>query len=66
MEALSEIPWRLVAPLLVVQLILISVALLDLRKAHALNGPKWLWVLIIIFVNLLGPVLYFILGKKQR
>lgn len=41
------------------------VALFDLRKIHATNGPKILWVLIIVFVNLLGPIAYFIVGRKQ-
>lgn len=65
METIQTIPWALVAPLFVVQVILMIVALLDLRKAYATNGPKWMWVLIIVFVNMLGPIAYFIVGKKQ-
>ncbi|WP_066310466.1 PLD nuclease N-terminal domain-containing protein [Bacillus sp. FJAT-29814] len=62
---LSNLSWALIAPLLVIQLILIIVALIDLSKAEQTNGPKWMWVLIILFINILGPILYFILGKKQ-
>jgi hypothetical protein len=62
---LSNLNWALIAPLLVVQLILIIIALIDLSKAERTNGPKWMWVLIILFINILGPILYFILGKKQ-
>lgn len=65
MDALQTIPWALIAPLFVVQIILMIVALLDLRKAYATNGPKWMWVLIIVCVNMLGPIAYFIAGKKQ-
>lgn len=65
MGELQSIPWTLIAPLLIVQLILMIIALIDLSKIHATNGPKWLWVIIIIFGNLLGSIVYFIVGRKQ-
>ena len=64
-EELSAVPWAVIAPLLVVQFILLIVALLDLRKIHATNGPKIIWVFIILFVSLFGPIAYFIVGRKQ-
>lgn len=64
-EELSAVPWAVIAPFLVVQFILLVVALVDLRKIHATNGPKILWVLIILFVGLFGPIAYFIVGRKQ-
>ncbi|MGG2057402.1 PLD nuclease N-terminal domain-containing protein [Lysinibacillus pakistanensis] len=64
-EQLGNIPWAIIAPLIIVQLILMIVALFDLRKIHGTNGPKILWVFIIVFVNLLGPIAYFIVGRKQ-
>ncbi|MGG2104188.1 PLDc N-terminal domain-containing protein [Lysinibacillus pakistanensis] len=64
-EQLGNIPWAIIAPLIIVQLILMIVALFDLRKIHATNGTKILWVFIIVFVNLLGPIAYFIVGRKQ-
>ncbi|GEC82643.1 PLDc_N domain-containing protein [Lysinibacillus sphaericus] len=65
MEELANIPWAIIAPLIGVQIILVIVALIDLSKIHATNGPKILWVLIILFINLLGPIAYFIVGRKQ-
>ncbi|OEC03392.1 Negative regulatory protein YxlE [Lysinibacillus sphaericus] len=65
MEELANIPWAVIAPLIGVQIILVIVALIDLSKIHATNGPKILWVLIILFINLLGPIAYFIVGRKQ-
>jgi len=65
MDELANIPWAVIAPLIGVQIILMIVALIDLRKIHATNGPKILWVFIIVFINLLGPVAYFIAGRKQ-
>ncbi|MET4562126.1 PLDc N-terminal domain-containing protein [Lysinibacillus parviboronicapiens] len=65
LEELAKIPWAVIAPLILVQIILMIVALIDLRKIHETNGPKILWVFIILFVNLLGPIAYFIVGRKQ-
>ena len=65
MEELAAVPWAIIAPLLVVQFILLIVALVDLLKIHATNGPKILWVFIILFISLFGPIAYFIVGRKQ-
>lgn len=55
----------LLAPLLVLQLILIVAALLDLSKRGQTRGPKWIWVLVIVFVNFIGPLLYFLVGRDE-
>lgn len=65
MEELAEVPWAVIAPLIVVQFILMIVALVDLRKIHATNGPKILWVFLIIFTSYIGSIAYFIVGRKQ-
>ena len=65
MEELANIDRALIAPLLVVQAILMIVALIDLVRVHATNGPKWLWAVIILFISLFGPVIYFIAGRKS-
>lgn len=62
---MENINFALIAPLFIIQLILTVVALLDLRKVHATNGPKWMWVLIILFISTLGPIIYFIAGRKS-
>lgn len=62
---MENINWALLAPLFIVQLILIVVALIDLKRVHATNGPKWLWAIIIIFINMIGPIIYFIAGRKS-
>jgi hypothetical protein len=53
-------------PVLIIQLILIVVALIDLVKREHTRGPKWLWALIVIFVNFIGPIVYFIFGRKEE
>jgi hypothetical protein len=65
MELLQDVNWSLVAPLIVLQVILMIAALVSCIKQEETNGPKWMWVLIILFVNLLGPILYFVMGRKN-
>ena len=66
MEVFQEINWQLIAPLLTIQVILTLVAIIDWVKTDEFNGPKWMWFFIIIFVSILGPVIYFIFGRRQQ
>lgn len=53
-------------PLLLLQLILLVVAMIDLFKRQETNGPKWVWLLVIVFINILGPIIYFLWGRTKR
>ena len=55
----------LLIPILVIQLILVAAAWIDLRKQPKTRGPKWIWALIIPFIQIIGPVLYFAVGRKD-
>jgi len=66
MELLEGIRWGLITPIIIIQLILLIVSLVDLRRIEKANGPKWLWVLIILFVNIIGPILYFVIGRRNN
>ncbi len=54
-----------IIPLVVLQLILMIVALVDLAKREKTRGPKWLWVIIVVIGELLGPILYFVIGRED-
>lgn len=56
----------LLVPVVIIQIILLVIALLDLKKQTATRGPKWMWVIIIAFVNIIGPILYFVLARKEE
>ena len=56
----------LLIPLIAIQLVLMIVALLDLRRREKVRGPKWLWVLLIIFGEMIGPILYFVVGRQEE
>jgi hypothetical protein len=54
-------------PILVIQLGLLVFALYDLtRPTRRVKGDsKVVWALIIIFVNIIGPILYFLVGRED-
>lgn len=64
--ALESINWGLIAPLIIIQMILMITALVDVIRIRDTNGPKWLWVLIILFINIIGPIIYFVIGRRQN
>ncbi|HDP69978.1 MAG TPA: transcriptional regulator [Actinobacteria bacterium] len=54
-------------PLIILQLALMIAALIDLSKRETVaGGNKLLWLLIIIFINTIGPILYFVIGRKEE
>lgn len=54
-------------PLLLLQLLLLIWAIIDLvRRREVKVLPKWAWALIIIFVNLFGPIIYFVAGRGEE
>ncbi|WP_203331987.1 PLD nuclease N-terminal domain-containing protein [Planococcus beigongshangi] len=55
----------LLLPILFIQLGLMIFAMIDLIKAKHTNGPKWMWGAVIIFVNIIGPILYFVIGRRN-
>ena len=42
------------------------VALVDILRSKLNPANKILWVLVVVFFNLIGALLYFIIGRKQR
>jgi hypothetical protein len=62
----ESIPWMLILPLVIIQFILIVVAIIDLIRVRDTNGPKWLWAIIIILGNMIGPIIYFIVGRRNE
>jgi ABC-2 type transport system ATP-binding protein len=55
----------LVVPLLLIQVGLLLAAVVDLLRMdrHVRGGSKGVWALIIVFVNMIGPILYFLVGR---
>jgi hypothetical protein len=55
----------LLAPIIIIQLALQIYALYDLYKQPKVRGPKWVWVLVIILGEILGPIIYFFVGRRE-
>lgn len=57
----------LIIPLLLVQLVLLVLAIYDLfqedRKVRWVSKP--VWAIIIVFVNIVGPLVYFFVGRED-
>ena len=57
----------LLVPILGIQLGLLVWGLYDLtRPERRVKGDsKVVWALIIIFINIIGPILYFLVGREE-
>jgi hypothetical protein len=56
----------LLVPVILIQLGLIVTALVDLIKRSKTRGPKWLWVVIILIFGIIGPIIYFVIGREDE
>ncbi|OGO63717.1 MAG: transcriptional regulator [Chloroflexi bacterium RBG_19FT_COMBO_50_10] len=54
-----------IIPLVLLQLILMIVALVDLIRREKTRGPKWVWAIVIILGELIGPIIYLIFGREE-
>lgn len=66
MAELENIPWNLILPIIVLQLILVVVALVDVIRHQRTNGPFIMWIFIIFLGGIIGSIVYFIFGRKQE
>jgi hypothetical protein len=64
METLNELLPFLI-PVILLQIALMVVALVDLVRRERTRGPKWAWALVIVFFNLIGPVVYLLFGREE-
>ena len=57
----------LLSPLILIQLGLMVVALIDLERSErrVRGGNKLVWALVIVFVNIIGPIVYFVAGRDE-
>ena len=54
-------------PVAVLELGLMVFALIDLiRRTYVRGGNKVVWVLVIILINLIGPIVYLVFGRVEE
>ncbi len=42
------------------------IALIDILKSKFNGNDKIVWVLVVLFFNLIGAIIYFAVGRKQK
>jgi hypothetical protein len=52
-------------PILLLELALLVVALVDLIRRERTRGPKWAWALVIVLINIIGPIAYLLFGREE-
>ncbi|MBD8136645.1 PLDc_N domain-containing protein [Bacillus sp. CFBP 13597] len=55
----------IILPVIAIGMILVLIALIDLYRNRKTRKNVLLWTLIIIFANTIGPILYFVIGRKD-
>lgn len=64
-ELIKYLP--LIIPVLIIQLILMIIAVVHIVKHDNFKvGSKPMWLFIVIIINIIGPILYFVLGKEDE
>ncbi len=59
--------WQTIIILLAFSGIILTImALIDILKSEFRGNNKIVWVLVVLFFNLFGAFLYFIIGRNQK
>ncbi|KPI57285.1 PLDc_N domain-containing protein [Clostridioides sp. ZZV15-6383] len=57
----------LLIPVIILDLILIITALVHvLRHPHYKIGNKAIWIIVVLFISIIGPILYFAIGRGEE
>lgn len=52
--------------ILIVPIVLWLIALIDILKSNFNGNNKLVWIVVVIFLPILGAILYFLIGKGQK
>jgi len=56
----------LIIPLGIIELVLMIAAVIHIATHPRYRiGNRWLWLIVVIVVNTVGPILYFVLGRGE-
>ena len=42
------------------------IALIDILRSEFKGNDKIIWILLVLFINVIGTLLYFMIGAKQK
>jgi len=55
----------LLIPLFVIQIALMVIALVDVIRRERVRGNKVVWIIIIVLINVIGPIVYLLFGRQE-
>jgi hypothetical protein len=58
--------WHWFILLAILQYIFQIIAVVHLVQTEKIHGQKWVWVLVILLGETLGPIVYFIFGPDRN
>lgn len=54
-------------PLVILEIALLFIAIIDLdRRQNVTGNNKLVWVLVIVIFGIIGPVIYFVFGRRKK
>lgn len=54
-------------PLIILQLLLALIALIKVVKQPSFRyGNRLLWGIVVLFISIFGPIIYFMIGKEEK
>ncbi|EAE2659117.1 negative regulator of sigma-Y activity [Listeria monocytogenes] len=56
----------LIIPVILLYLALLLTAIIDLTKNWNIRKNPIIWLIVIIVINIFGPIAYFIFGRKEE
>ena len=54
-----------IVSLAVIQTVLMLVAVVSIMRKNVPTGDKVFWLLIVLIINLIGPIIYFAVGSSK-
>jgi hypothetical protein len=58
--------WQIILIFILICILPTIIALIDIVRNEFTGNNKIVWLLVVLFGNFLGAVLYFIIGRKQK
>jgi hypothetical protein len=56
----------LLIPVAILELGMLIWALLDIiRRKRVKGGNKVVWILVVVLINIIGPIVYFLFGREE-
>ena len=53
------------ALIFIVHIVLAVLAIIDIAKSKKSGGTKALWIIVAIIVPIIGPILYYLVGRDK-